>query len=822
MYSKQAKSKKNILISALLMTSSIGLPTALMAAETNTQTVPGKQVEVAQALYSFDFSVMSIAEGISQIGDVSGWSIAYTIDLPEITEPREIRGEFSVPGAIEMLIRGTNLSYRAIGSRSLIITDASTQSNVSDEMVTDPVIVEARDAQSDLAPAYAGGQVATGGRLGMLGNTDIMDAPVSITSYTSEHIADQQAETIADVLQYDPSVRAPNAETSNLDTYQIRGFGVNLANAGEVGFNGAYGVAPTFRVDSALAERIEVIKGPNALLNGMSPTGAVGGAINIVPKRAGDEDLNRVSLDYGRGEQAGGNIDFSRRFGADDEFGVRFNGGYHDGDTFLDHQTRERSVAALALDYKGDKFRASVDLIDQRENLDAPAREFFINSTATFAVPDAPDGSTNPIQEWEWSDAVDRSGMVKAEYDALDHLTVFGSFGGGRTELDRVFGTPILQNSAGDYSESGLTYRRFLTDRWSTSGGVRGEFDTLDVTHNVTFEASHYQDSVSRGTGNPVTGSTSPSGNIYNIEYAAPVAFNDTNGRPKLSDTKLTGYALADTMSFWDEQVLFTVGARHQTIEVDNYNTGVLSTSYEDSVITPMAGIVVKPTETVSVYANYIEGLNSGGTAPSGTANEGQALEPFVAKQIETGIKLDFGTIGGSVSAFQITKPSSDTDPDTNVRRADNEQRNRGIEFNVFGEVTSDIRLLGGVMFLDSEITKAVIPANKGKRPVGTPEMQINIGGEWDTPFVDGLTLSSTITHTSEQFVDTKNAQSIPDWTTLDLGARYKTELYGTPLTVRATVQNVTNEKYWSGVNDYSLLSLGAPRTAFLSVTADF
>ena len=821
MYSKQAKSKKNILISALLMTTTIGLPTGLMAAETNKQNLSGNQVEIAQALYSFDLSVTSLAEGISRIGDISGWSIAYTVELPAIDGAREIRGDFSVPAAIDMLIRGTDLSYRAVGNRSLIITDASAQENASGEMVTDPVIVEATGAQSDLPTAYAGGQVATGGRLGMLGNADIMDAPVSITSYTSEYIADQQAETIADVLQYDPSVRAPNAETSNLDTYQIRGFGVNLANAGEVGFNGAYGVAPTFRVDSALAERIEVIKGPNALLNGMSPTGAVGGAINIMPKRAGDEDLNRVSLDYGRGEQAGGNVDFSRRFGADDEFGVRFNGGYHDGDTFLDHQTRERSLAALALDYKGDKFRASVDLIDQRENLDAPAREFFINSTATFAVPDAPDGSTNPIQEWEWSDAVDRSGMVKAEYDALDNVTVFGSFGGGRTELDRVFGTPILQNSAGDYSESGLTYRRFLTDRWSTSGGVRGEFETLDVMHNVTFEASHYQDSVSRGTGNPVAGSTSPSGNIYNIQYAAPVAFDDTNGRPKLSDTKLTGYALADTMSFWDEQVLFTIGTRHQTIEVDNYSTGVLSTSYEDSVITPMAGIVVKPTETVSVYANYIEGLNSGGTAPSGTANEGQALEPFVAKQIETGIKLDFGTIGGSVSAFQITKPSSDTDPDTNVRRADNEQRNRGIEFNVFGEVTSDIRLLGGVMFLDSEVTKAVIPANKGKRPVGTPEMQINLVGEWDTPFVDGLTLSSTITHTSEQFVDTKNAQGIPEWTTLDLGARYKTELYGTPLTVRATVQNVTNEKYWSGVNDYSLLSLGAPRTAHRIAVAD-
>ncbi|MBP3127671.1 TonB-dependent siderophore receptor [Thalassospira sp. ER-Se-21-Dark] len=817
MYSKQAKSKKNILISALLMTSSIGLPTALMAAETNTQTVPGKQVEVAQALYSFDLSVRSIAEGISQIGDASGWSIAYTIELPEISGTREIRGDFSVPAAIEMLIRGTDLSYRAIGSRSLIITDTSTQDSASGEMVTDPVIVEATGTQSDLAPAYAGGQVATGGRLGMLGNTDIMDAPVSITSYTSDYIADQQAETIADVLQNDPSVRAPNAETANLDTYQIRGFGVNLFNTGEVSFNGAYGVAPTYRVMSGLAERIEVVKGPNALLNGMSPTGAVGGAINIVPKRAGEKDLTRTSVDYGRGEQAGGDIDFSRRFGADDEFGVRFNGGYHNGDTYLDRQTREASLGALALDYEGDRFRASVDLIDQRENLDAPARELRFNSG--FAIPDAPDGSTNLIQDWEWSDAVDRSGMVQAEYDLFDDVTVFGSFGGGRTELDRLFGTPTVQNAAGDYIDSGLSYRRFQTDRWSASTGVRGEFETGEVKHKLSLQATRYEDELRQGISNA---GSNPSANIYTTAAVAPIAVSAPASKPKTSASELTGFALADTLSFLDETVLVTLGARHQSIAVDNYSSGVVSSSYDDSEISPMAGIVVKPTETVSVYANYIEGLNQGDIAPSSAANAGEAMAPYVAKQIETGIKLDFGNIGGSISAFQITQPDGDTDDGTNIFTADNEQRNRGIELNVFGQVTDDIRLLGGVMFLESEITEAVNADDLGKRPVGTPEMQINLVGEWDTPFVNGLTLSSTVTHTSSQFVDSANTQDIPEWTTLDIGARYKTELYNTPVTIRATVQNVTDESYYSGVNQWRFVSLGAPRTALLSLTADF
>ena len=811
MKSKQAKPKKNSLISALLVSTTMIVP-AVSGAKTAVA-----QTEVAQSTYSFDISVNSIADGVAQIGAVSGWRIAYSIDLPEIEGARIINGNMSVPAAIDILLRGTGLEYRETGENSLILTDPAAQGSQSDNAVTDPVLIETADAQTDLPPAYAGGQVATGGRLGMLGNTDIMDAPVSITSYTSEKIADQQAETIADVLQNDPSVRAPNAETANLDTYQIRGFGVNLFNTGEVSFNGAYGVAPTYRVQSGMAERIEVVKGPNALLNGMSPTGAVGGAINIVPKRAGATDLNRVSADYGRGAQAGGDLDVSRRFGANDEFGVRFNGGYSNGDTYLDRQTKETSLGALALDYEGDRFRASVDLIDQRENLNAPAREFRINSGVT--MPDAPDGSTNVIQAWEWSDAVDRSGLVQAEYDALDNIIVFGSFGGGRTELDRLFGTPTITNGKGDYNDAGLSYRRFQTDRWSVSGGVRGEFQTAEITHKTSFEATRYEDVLRQGISNA---GVTPSANIYTTANVAPVAVNAPSVKPKTSESELTGFALADTVGFWDEQVLVTLGARHQSIAVNSYSNGVISSSYDDSVVTPMAGVVVKPTENVSVYANYIEGLSQGDIAPPSAANAGQAMSPYVAKQFETGVKLDFGSIGGSVSLFQITQQDGDNEHDKNVFSADNEQRNRGIEVNVFGEVTPSVRLLGGVMFLNSEISKAADPDDKGKRPVGTPDMQINLTGEWDTPFAKGLTLSGTVTHTSEQFVDTANTQDIPDWTTLDLGLRYKTSIDNTPITVRATIQNVTDEKYWSGVNQWRFISLGAPRTALLSITADF
>lgn len=153
--------------------------------------------------------------------------------------------------------------------------------------------------RSDALPQpYAGGQVARGGRLGLLGNTDLMKAPFSISSYTSQMIQNQQAITAADLLFKDPSVRSTGQRGGVVDSFYIRGFPIGEGNVGELAFDGQYGVAPNYRVFTDYAERVEVIKGPAALLYGMSPNSGVGGVINIVPKRASPTDLTRLTGNY--------------------------------------------------------------------------------------------------------------------------------------------------------------------------------------------------------------------------------------------------------------------------------------------------------------------------------------------------------------------------------------------------------------------------------------------------------------------------------------------------------------------------------------------
>lgn len=104
---------------------------------------------------------------------------------------------------------------------------------------------------------------------------------------------------------------------------------------------------------------------------------------------------------------------------------------------------------------------------------------------------------------------------------------------------------------------------------------------------------------------------------------------------------------------------------------------------------------------------------------------------------------------------------------------------------------------------------------------MGVPTWLVNLGAEWDTPWLPGLTLQAAAIHTGRQYADNANTQKLPAWTRVDLGARYVTRLAAHPVAFRAGVENAFNQRYWSGTwNGFS--SVGAPRTVKLAVSVDF
>ena len=126
---------------------------------------------------------------------------------------------------------------------------------------------EFKPGGNELVPAYLDGQVAHGGRLGMLGEQNAMDVPFNVMSFTSKLVQDQQAKTIADVVRNDATVQNVQGYGNFAETYRIRGFELD---GDDMTYGGLPGVVPRQVMDASLIDRVEIFKGANGLLNGFT------------------------------------------------------------------------------------------------------------------------------------------------------------------------------------------------------------------------------------------------------------------------------------------------------------------------------------------------------------------------------------------------------------------------------------------------------------------------------------------------------------------------------------------------------------------------
>lgn len=731
-----------------------------------------------------------------------------------------VSGRLPPDQAVARLLEGTGLSYSFTSANTVRIFDPMAQDGseasapAGDGIALDTVTVE---GEGELPPPFAGGQVAVASRLGILGNRDFMDAPFNVVAYTSKTIEDQQARSVADVTENDPSVRATWADASYSNQFYIRGF--PLANA-DISINGLYGLVPYQMAGTSWVERLEILKGPGSMLTGMPPQGSIGGTINLTSKRAGDDPLTQLTLGYISDSQFSGKFDVSRRFGDEKQFGVRINGSYANGDGPVDDQSNELGEAALGIDYRGERVRLSADLIYQKNYADNPVRPVYLRAGAV-PVPNAPDASANLGQDWFYADGEDVLGIVRGEVDITDNVTAYATVGARRNDFLGLYNFIYLTNPVGNFAANVYLQPNYV-DTLTGEAGVRAKFDTGAIRHDLTVSASGLHNEM--GVVAPVVATYSS--NIYApTPFAEPNLSGYATDAPKTSEATLTSFAVADSLYAFDDRVQLILGARYQNVVQEGWSgtTGVQTADYEESAVTPAVGLVLKPWQNVSVYANYIEGLSQGPVAPAGSANVGEAFAPIKSKQLEAGVKVDFGQIAATLSVFQIEQPSGVLNAATNVYSINGEVRNRGVELNVFGEITPSVRLLGGVTLMDGVQTETANGTYDGMAAVGVPDVQVNLGAEWDTPFIDGLTLTGRVIYTSSQYASVNNIQSIPDWTRVDLGARYTFErTNGKPVTIRASVENVLDESYWAAASSSFGLARGAPRTVLLSATFDF
>jgi iron complex outermembrane receptor protein len=816
----------------LLLLVSTAIGTVVPVQFAMAQSAQSQQVAQAALQRAFNIAPQLLTDGLTAFGQQSGMQISVRGDLIREIQTPGVTGTMTPTQALERLLTGTGFGYSLTGPNSATLVELPKSSGAT---VLPPVTVEGRavnlnSTMTPMAP-YAGGQIARGGQVGMLGNKDVMDTPFSQTNYTNKTIQDQQARTVQDVLMNDPSILTKQNSASDEDgSITIRGFSHTLAS-GNGSLNGLAGMAPLRTPDMDYMERVEVLRGPSALLNGMAAfgQGGVGGSYNLVTKQAGDAPVTQLTARYGSLMQLGTHLDVGRRFGAEKQFGIRANGAYREGDTAVEPVNAEVGSAAINMDYRGERVRLAADVAHQSNDASPQMVQQLVLSGVgggIVHVPKAPDAGTSLNPTWSRQPSELTLGMVRGEVDITDTVMAYAAIGKQSLDFSLIGpNQPKLLGTDGTYGFSNVEHTNFSYDVLSMQGGLRAKAETGPVNHAFSLNLS--QSTMETGEAQrtaPFTYTT----NIYNPVYGAAVSAGDPGDPKKTNETRVSSIGIADTLSIFDERIQFTAGIRQQRVESDSFNTttGAITSGYDSDALTPALGLVVKPWQNVSLYTNYVENLQRGIIVGTSFSNAGEVFAPYVSKQYEAGVKVDFGTMTTTLAVFQIAQPNTISISGTPLPRQalDGEVRNRGIELNAYGEVTPGVRLMGGLTLIDSQQTKTQGGQYDGNREAGVPIIRTVVGGEWDAPFLQGLTLTSRVTYTGDQMVSSTNRNlKIPAWEVVDLGARYVIDSpwNNKAITLRFNVDNVFGKDYWAASN-FRYVQLGAPRTFWLSATVDF
>lgn len=672
-------------------------------------------------------------------------------------------------------------------------------------------------------------QVEREGQVGILGDKPAEDVPFSIRSYSDTLIYNQQPQTLGQVLENDPTIRTSYGFGNASEQFVIRGF---TLFGDDVALDGLYGITPRQLVAPELYDSVQVLGGATAFLNGAAPGGSgIGGSINLVPKRAGSRALSRVTLNHLSDAHLGASFDVGRRF-ADGAFGIRVNGAHRQGEVSIEDEDREATVLGAGLDYRGGRVRLSLDLAYQRIRID----ELRPKVTVTSFIPRVPEADANYAQPWTFTELKDLFGIARAEWDAAENLLLYAQLGARDGSEQGIYGGITVVSPSGAAIGSALFVPR-TDNNEAAQAGVRARIGLAGTTHELNAGVSHIRQ-VNRNAFDFLGGFAGYATNLYDTpEVPLPgsgFVGGDLDDPFPISRSRLTSFFLSDTIGFAEGRVLLTGGFRHQRIRAKGYNYfdgGSLLTDYDEDAVTPVVGLVVKPNQRLSLYANRIEGLQQGPTAPVDPtiSNPGEVFAPYKSVQYEIGGKLALGRVNASLAAFRITQPSAFAIPDEGSPGLFRfglfgEQRNQGLEFTVDGELVRGLRLIAGASLIDAELRDTAAGVNDGNDAPGVPDWLANANLEWDVPAVQGLTLTGRAVATGRQPVNAANTLEIDGWIRLDVGARLVTLLGERPLTFRAGVDNVTNDRYWASAFETFGTSLlqGQPRTFRLSASMDF
>ncbi|HEX9964540.1 MAG TPA: TonB-dependent siderophore receptor [Allosphingosinicella sp.] len=641
--------------------------------------------------------------------------------------------------------------------------------------------------------------------------TDVKDVPQSLSVVTESQIEDQALRSIADVLMYVPGA-TPGTGEGNRDQITLRG---NNTTA-DFFVNGVRDDVQYFR-DLYNADRIEILRGPNAMIFGR---GGGGGIVNRVTKRSSFRPYREFAA---QGDSEGGfrlSGDLDQPLG--ETIGVRLNGVYENGESFRRGVELERYGVnpVLGAAFGDTRIDLSYEYFHDRRTADrgVPAllgrplrgfdRTFFGDPEQSFAKVDA--HVVSLAVEHRFSDSV-----------LLRNRTSFGDYD---KFYQNIF--PGAVNAAG--TQVALSAYNDTLERQNlfsqTDLVIDGDLGGLSHTLLLGFEIGK-QDSVSRRRNGFFTSAANPGGvGSINVPLTDPtidasVIFLPVNNNPARTPANFN-QSDASILAFYAQEQLrisdhfeIVAGLRHDRFELDvlNRNTGQ-TFSRTDSLLSPRLGLIVKPMPALSLYASYSRSyLPSAGDQFSSLDVTSESLKPERFDNYEIGAKWEpIPGLLATVALYRLDRTNTRAlDPLTNLTVLTGAQRSKGLEIGLERNITDKWQVSAGYALQKAEITRTTAAAPKGREVPLVPRHQFSVWNRYNVSKALGFGLG--VIAASKSYASISNAVVLPSYARVDAAVFYE---LSDGIEAQLNVENLLGADYSATAHSDNNIAPGAPVTA--------
>ena len=635
-------------------------------------------------------------------------------------------------------------------------------------------------------------------------DTPLRDVPQAVTVITDDLIQDQAMRSMADVVRYVPGVSMGQGE-GHRDAPTLRG---NSSTA-DFFVDGVRDDVQYFR-DLYNAERVEVLKGPNAMIFGR---GGGGGVINRVTEWANWSEERELALTAGAYDQYRGSVDVGGALS--DAAALRFNGVYERSESYRDFFELERyganPTAAFRLG-ENTTIRAGYEYFDDYRTVDrgVPSengRPWDGSRSAFFGNPDfnRAEAEINVLTariEHAFSDELTlRNTTLLGEYSKYYRNIHANSAvdGAGNVALQGYQSTNDRENI---FNQTDLIWRTSTGSiEHTVLAGLEFGSQSSDNTRSSNFTGLP--------TVNVNTGTTTTSTGVI-----SPVLQADNH-----VDASIAAFYLQDQVRL-NEQWQIIAGVRFDRFDLDFDNHVALSTDFsrEDELVSPRLGVIYRPIEPLTFYASYsVSFLPQSGDQFSSLDVSTAALKPEEFENIELGLKWDVTPdLALTAAIYQLDRTNTRHSIAPGVFVLTGAQRSEGFELGVSGAVTDHWEIIGGYAYQEVEITSDTsVPA--GRVVPLTPEHTFSL---WNmVHLTPRFSIGLGATHQTDSFASINNAVTLPAFTRVDAALIYAIT---DNVEAQLNVENLLDEEYWGTAHSDQNIMPGSPTAARVTLRARF